>query len=77
MGRNRFFCLEFWRSVERNIQYQHSLHDLTGNLITSVELQQGAGAYKMDLRNLSNGIYLVSVTDNDSGEKRVTKLIKQ
>jgi len=54
-----------------------TLHDLTGNLLTSVELQQGAGAYKLDLRNLSNGVYLVSVTDNDSGEKKVTKLIKQ
>ena len=54
-----------------------TLHDLTGNLISFAELQQGAGAYKLDLRNLSNGIYLVSVTDIDSGDKKVTKLIKQ
>jgi hypothetical protein len=54
-----------------------TLHDLTGNLLMSAELQQGAGAYKLDLRNLSGGVYLVGVTDIESGEKKVTKLVKQ
>jgi hypothetical protein len=54
-----------------------TLHDLTGNLLMSAELQQGAGAYKLDLRNLSDGVYLVGVTDIESGEKKVTKLVKQ
>ena len=54
-----------------------TLHDLTGNLLLSAELLQGAGAYKLDLRNLSDGIYLVGVTDIESGEKKVTKLVKQ
>ena len=54
-----------------------TLHDLTGNLLMSAELQQGAVAYKLDLRNLSDGVYLVGVTDIESGEKKVTKLVKQ
>ena len=54
-----------------------NLYDITGNQIFSTRLNQGEGAYKLDLKGLSTGVYLVDVIDTVSGEKQVIKLIKQ
>lgn len=54
-----------------------SLHDVTGQQITVTTLKINGGMYKMDVSNLSAGIYFVTVYDTETKEKYVTKLIKQ
>jgi PKD repeat protein len=51
------------------------MYDLTGNLLDMQGIALGAGAYQFDLRNLSPGIYLVSLLDVETQERQVTKLI--
>ena len=51
------------------------MYDLTGNLLDLQATALGAGAYQFDLRNLSPGIYLVSLLDVETQVRQVTKLI--
>ncbi|MBS3914894.1 MAG: PKD domain-containing protein [Bacteroidetes bacterium] len=54
---------------------QVNLYDAVGNKIDRQAMQLTQGRYQFDLRNLSPGLYLVSVLDTETQEKHVAKLI--
>ncbi|MCC7299397.1 MAG: PKD domain-containing protein, partial [Bacteroidia bacterium] len=51
------------------------LFDLTGNKIDIQAMPLGQGAYQFNLKGISSGIYLVSLTDKQTNERQVAKLV--
>jgi hypothetical protein len=50
--------------------------DLSGKLITDFTVNIVAGGIELDIQNLSNGLYFITITDTDSGFIKAGKFVK-
>ena len=57
--------------VPKNLNYEANLHDLNGRLISSMTNKS-----VIEIQNVPHGIYLVEITDLDTGQKVIDKIIK-
>ena len=57
--------------VPKNLNYEANLHDLNGRLISSMTNKS-----VIEIQNVPHGIYLVEITDLDTGQKIIDKIIK-
>ena len=57
--------------VPKNLNYKANLHDLNGRLISSMTNKS-----VIEIQNVPHGIYLVEITDLDTGQKIIDKIIK-
>jgi hypothetical protein len=53
-----------------------TVYDVTGKLVTNYTVNYMNGSIEMDIRNLKEGFYYVTLTENGSGMVRSGKLIK-
>ena len=57
--------------VPKNLNYEANLHDLNGRLISSMTNKS-----VIEIQNVPHGIYLIEITDLDTGQKVIDKIIK-
>ena len=57
--------------VPKNLNYEANLHDLNGRLISSMTNKS-----VIEIQNVPHGIYLIEITDLDTGQKIIDKIIK-
>jgi len=57
--------------VPKNLNYEANLHDLNGRLISSMTNKS-----VIEIQNVPHGIYLIEITDLDTGKKVIDKIIK-
>jgi hypothetical protein len=71
---NEYANIEFY--IDGNKDAVITLTDISGQQIAVTSLKISTGLYKLDLSNVSRGIYFVTVLDAETKEKQVAKLIK-
>jgi parallel beta-helix repeat protein len=57
-------------------EYKVQVHDISGKLVTNYKLSYVAGGLELDISNLNEGFYMISMTDTASGTIKSGKLIK-